>query len=239
MNLVLSQAASGMTLDAKRGSHFEGDGDALTLSGNIGFAPGDDGFANLSFEWKEADPTSRSVQRADAAALIAAGNMAVRQPVAQVWGLPRVDDDIKLFANFGTAIGTNADAYAFGNWAERQVEGGFYYRNPHGRIGVFRGDPLADGTPTVKVADLTGTGSGNCPAVAVVDNRADPAALAAIRNNPNCYSPDREVPRRLHAAIRRRHRRLEPNGRCARQREQRLALGRERRRRSQPRVVLH
>ena len=187
LNLVLSQAASGMTLDAKWGSHFEGDGDALTLSGNIGLAPGD-GFANLSFEWKEADPTSRSVQRADAAALIAAGNMAVRQPVAQVWGLPRVEDDIKLFANVGTPIGENADAYAFGNWAERQVEGGFYYRNPHGRIGVFRGDPLADGTPTVKVADLTGTGSGNCPALTVVDNRADPAALAAIRNNPRCYS---------------------------------------------------
>ncbi len=89
LNLVLSQAASGMNLDAKWGSHFEGDGDALTLSGNIGFAPGD-GFANLSFEWKEADPTSRSIQRADAAALIAAGNMAVRQPVAQVWGLPHL-----------------------------------------------------------------------------------------------------------------------------------------------------
>ncbi len=99
-----------------------------------------------------------------------------------------MEDDIKLFANVGTAIGENADAYAFGNRAERQVEGGFYYRNPHGRIGVFRGDPLADGTPTVKVADLTGTGSGNCPALTVVDNRVDPAALAAIRNNPNCCS---------------------------------------------------
>ena len=35
----------------------------------------------------EADPTSRSVQRNDAAALIAAGNTLVQDP-AQVWGSP-------------------------------------------------------------------------------------------------------------------------------------------------------
>ena len=188
LNMVLRRDASGAALEAKWGRHYEADGDALTLSGNVGFSLGEDGFANFSLELRESDPTSRSVQRADAAALIAAGNTAVRRPVAQVWGLPKVADDVKLFANLGAPISANADAYAFGNWATRQVEGGFYYRSPHGRQGVFRGDPLPDGTPTVKVADLTGNGSGACPTVPVVADRADPAALAMIRDDPGCYA---------------------------------------------------
>ena len=188
LNMVLRRDAEGMVVKAKWGSHYEGDGDALTLSGNVGFGLGDSGFANFSVEWQEADATSRSVQRADAAALIAAGNTHVRQPVAQVWGLPKIEGDVKLFANSGVPLGPNANAYAFGNWATRQVEGGFYYRNPHDRQGVFRGDAMPDGTPTVKVADLTGTGSGDCPLVPVVDNRAAEAALRTIRDNPGCYS---------------------------------------------------
>ena len=188
MNFVLKEDDHGATLDAKWGSHYEGDGDAATLAANVGLPLGAGGFANLSFEWKESDPTSRSAQRADAQGLIDAGNTAVRQPAAQIWGAPQISDDIKLFGNFGVELGNGSEAYAFGNWAERQVEGGFYYRNPHTRGGVFRGPVLADGTPTIKVADLTRDGTGNCPVVRIVDNRPDDAALAAIRNDPNCYS---------------------------------------------------
>ena len=188
MNFVLKEADHGATLDAKWGSHFEGDGDALTLAANVGLPLGTAGFANLSFEWKESDPTSRSAQRGDAQALIDAGNTHVRQPAVQIWGAPQISDDIKLFGNFGVQLAGGGEAYAFGNWAERQVEGGFYFRNPHTRGGVFRGPVLADSTPTVKVADLTSDGSGNCPVVRIVDNVPDGAALAATRNDPNCYS---------------------------------------------------
>ena len=188
MNFVLKEDTSGTVLDAKWGSHFEGDGGSLILAANAGFPLSDAGFANLSFEWKEADPTSRSAQRGDAQALIDAGNTDVRQPAAQIWGQPRISGDFKFVGNFGVELGNGSEAYAFGNWSERQVEGGFYYRNPHTRGGVFRGPVLEDGTPTVKLADLTGDMSGNCPVVRIVDNRPDSAALAAIRNDPNCYS---------------------------------------------------
>ena len=187
MNFVLKEDNSGMTVDAKWGSTYEGDGDALTLSTNVGLPLTEYGFANLSFEWKESDPTSRSYQRADAQALIDAGNTQVRQPAAQVWGSPEYSDDFKLFGNFGLDLGNGMEAYAFGNWAERQVEGGFYFRNPHTRGGVFRG-PEVDGVPTVKVADLSGDLSGNCPAVPIVNDMADPSALAAVQANPNCYT---------------------------------------------------
>ena len=187
MNFVLKDDSSGMNFDAKWGSHYEGDGDALTLSTNVGLPLTEYGFANLSFEWKESDPTSRSEQRGDAQALINAGNSFVRQPAAQIWGAPRYSDDFKLFGNFGLNLGGGLEAYAFGNWAERQVEGGFYFRNPHTRGGVFRG-PVVDGVPTVKVADLSGDLSGNCPVVRIVNDVADPDALAAVQANPNCYT---------------------------------------------------
>ena len=188
MNFVLKEDDEGFTLDTKWGSHFEGDGDALTISGNAGFGLSDAGFGNISFEFKEQDPTSRSVQRGDAQGLINAGNTSVRQPAAQIWGAPEISDDFKIFGNFGIDLGNGAEAYMFGNWAERQVEGGFYYRNPHTRGGVFQGPTLADGRSSVKVADLTGDMSGNCPAVGITDNVPDADALAHIRNDPGCYS---------------------------------------------------
>ena len=188
LNFVLKDAAEGATLDAKWGSYFEGDGDAITLAANAGMPLTDAGFANISFEWREADPTSRSVQRDDAQGLIDAGNTHVRQPAAQIWGTPEISGDFKLFGNFGLDLGNGSEAYAFGNWAERQVDGGFYFRNPHTRGGVFRGPALADGTPSVKVADLSGDMSGNCPAIPIVDNVADPAAVTAVSANPDCYS---------------------------------------------------
>ena len=188
MNFVLKEDASGASVDAKWGSHYEGDGDSLTIAANAGFGLSDAGFANLSFEWKEQDPTSRSAQRGDAQALIDAGNTHVRQPAAQIWGAPEISDDFKFVGNFGIELGNGSEAYAFGNWSERQVEGGFYFRNPHTRGGVFRGPVLEDGTPTVKVADLTGDMSGNCPVVRIVNNRPDADALAKIAGDPNCYS---------------------------------------------------
>ena len=188
MNFVLREDDSGASVEARSGRRFEGDGDAFTLAANVGLPLGE-GFLNLSGEFKQADPTSRSVQRADAQALIDAGNTAVRQPVVQIWGAPELRDDYKLFANLGAPVGDIGEFYAFGNYAQRTVEGGFFYRNPHTRGGVFRGDPLADGTPTVKVADLSADGmSGNCPTIPVVNGAADADAIAAVAAAPDCFS---------------------------------------------------
>ena len=187
MNFVLKSDAEGSMFDLKYGTYFEGDGNSITFAANKGFALTDAGFANISFEWREQDPTSRSHQRPDAQGLIDAGNTHVRTPAAQIWGQPEVSGDHKLFGNFGIDLGNGSEAYAFGNWAERQVEGGFYYRNPHTRGGVFLG-PEVDGLPTVKVADLSGDGTGNCPVVYIRNNVPDAGALSAISNDPNCYT---------------------------------------------------
>ena len=188
INFVLREDREGGSVEARWGQFYERDGAALTIAGNVGLPIGDNGFVNLSGEFRQADPTSRSVQRADAEGLIESGNNRVRQPAAQIWGSPEVRDDYKLFANMGMDVGANSEFYAFGNYAQRTVEGGFFFRNPHTRGGVFAG-PTVDGAATVKVADLSGDGmSGDCPAIPIVDNAPDAAALASVAANPDCFS---------------------------------------------------
>ena len=171
LNFKLREDSHGLSLHTSWGQHYHGDGDKVQVAANLGLPLTEAGFANFSFEFLNADETSRSVQRDDARGLIEAGNAHVRRPAAQIWGAPEIQYDYKFFGNLGLDLeAIKARLYAFGNYAERKVEGGFFFRNPNTRGGVFRGDPLADGTPTVRVADLSGSGFG-CPAVP-----ANPAA---------------------------------------------------------------
>lgn len=156
INFQLKDASEGGSIEARYGQYYEGDGSTPMIAGNIGLPLTDDGFVNLSFEYKEADATSRSVQRDDAAALIAAGNTAVANP-AQIWGAPETKEDFKFFFNMGLDLNDDQHAYMFGNWARRDVEGGFYFRNPETREGVY-----ADGDGNPLIGDLTGDMSGNC-----------------------------------------------------------------------------
>lgn len=150
INFALKDAAEGGTLEARYGSHYEGDGDAMSLAGNFGLPLTDAGFANFSFEYKQSDPTNRSQQRSDAQALVDAGNPYIEDqnyphvfhPNVMVWGAPEFEYDYKVFGNLGLDLGNGREAYAFGNFSKRKVEGGFYFRNPHSRDGVFTGPVL-------------------------------------------------------------------------------------------------
>ena len=192
MNFVLKDAPDSGTVEARWGQFYEGDGDTRNIAGNLGvplpFPFIQSGFANFSFEYGASDPTDRSVQRADAQALIDAGNKYVRQPHTQVWGAPEFHYDYKLFGNLGLKLNSRTELYAFGNYAQRKIEGGFFYRNPNTRPGVF-GGPEVDGVPTVRVADLTGEG---CPVVP----RNDAADYAdVIANLPsNCFMFNEKFP---------------------------------------------
>ena len=136
INFVLKDSSEGGIVETQWGQTYEGDGEEYRFATNVGVPVTESGFLNLSAEYRNAEPTVRSVQRDDAAALIANGNTHVRQPYAQIWGAPDVDGDKKLFLNFGMDFGDQSTFYAFGNLAERRVEGGFFFRNPETRSGV-------------------------------------------------------------------------------------------------------
>ena len=195
-----STCGSGIAGDIQHSCNgIGGHGQAYTVAGNAGLPFGPNGFLNLSFEYGNANPTSRSVQRNDAIAVIDGGNDNLRNP-AQVWGSPLLEDDLKLFGNFGSLFDNGLQFYGHTNYASRKVTGGFYFRNPHTRGGVFRGDKLEDGTPTLRVGNVglaafneaNGTNDGyagpGCAAIPIVNNVPNTAALAAVEADPNCFT---------------------------------------------------
>ena len=183
MNFILKDDSDGMQFEARAGQYYDGDGDLYTISGNVGLPLTDSGFLNLSFEYGESDATDRSVQRDDAAALIAAGNTAVANP-AQIWGSPEIRDDFKFFGNWGVQFGGGMELYGHGNYVSKEVEGGFYFRNPNNRGAVFSGD----GGDTLLIGDLTPNDGVGCPTVSITNNVPDPSALSQVFNDPNCFS---------------------------------------------------
>ena len=189
LNFQLKDDPSGGSFEFRSGVHGAGDGESYAVAGNAGLPLGATGFANLSLEYGHSGPTSRSVQRDDAQALIDAGNTAVADPV-QIWGSPEIDDDLKLFGNFGHLFDNGLQLYGHANYASKTVTGGFYFRNPNTRWGIYspdQGETLLIGD-ALDARDGVVDGSANCPTVAVTDHRPDPAALQAVFDDPDCFS---------------------------------------------------
>ena len=195
LNFLLKDDRSGGSLELHSGGYGAGDGGTYTVAGNVGLPLGQTGFANLSVEYGNAGRTSRSVQRDDAALLVAAGNDAVADP-AQIWGSPRVDDNVKLWGNFGHLFASGVQAYGYANYASRRVASGFFFRNPNTRAAVFsadRGQSLLIGD-MLDARDGTPDRSANCPAVPVSGGRPDQAALARVVADPHCFSFQERFP---------------------------------------------
>ena len=188
-----STCGSGIIGDIKHSCNgIGGRGRTFSVAGNVGLPLGEDGFANFSMEYGTAEPTNRAIQRNDAAGIIGAGNGNIRD-TAQVWGSPRINRDLKLFMNVGHQIDDRIQLYGHGNYLTRKVTGGFYFRNPHTRGGVFRGPVLDDGRPSLLVGDRVWaeTGqprAGGCPAIPINNNVPDANALAAVEADPNCFT---------------------------------------------------
>ena len=190
MNFTLRDSPSGGSFEVRTGQFYEGDGDRLVLAGNVGLPLGEDGFANLSLEYGNSQPTSRSVQRDDAAALIVAGNQHIRTPVVQVWGLPELKDDVKFFGNFGKLVSKSTQVYGHANYASRKATGGFFFRNPNTRAGVYsvdRGRSVLVGD-VLDARDGVADGSAHCPEVPIADHLPDQAALSRVFADPNCFT---------------------------------------------------
>ena len=183
MNFVLKDDADGGSLSVRKGQYYEGDGDQTIVDGNIGLPFTKDGSVNLSFQLKEADATSRSVQRPDAQALIDAGNTAVSDP-AMTWGNPEIKDDITLFANVSLDLGDDKEFYMFGNYSDRTGTGGYYYRSPHNRGGVY-----TDGNGDLLVGAMDGNAAA-CQNIAITSGNVltQPDYIANVANNDNCFA---------------------------------------------------
>ena len=218
LNFILRDDSEGFEIVARAGSTFEDDGENYMIAANLGLPLGDRGFVNITGEMREVDGTVRSVVRNDVAYQVANGYTPVADFQAintytdeapQYWGQPDVDDDFKIFINAAFEINENAEFYAFGNQSERNVAGGFFYRNvvggPSGqRGGVYRGprvDPATGlktdgGVPSVLVGDMDGGNSciDGIPLGGQGGITPDPDLLASVTADPNCFSFIETIP---------------------------------------------
>ena len=180
VNLQLKDNYEGGSFEIKPGIFQAGDGLMYAFAGNIGLGQ-EDLWTNLSLEYGGMNETDRSVQRDDAAALISVGNTDVADP-AQPWGHPIIRNDIKLFANYGASITDAIKFYGHANYAQKEVEGGFYFRNPNTRPAVFSND----GGETLLVGRLSGIGE--VPVVKITNNVPDPVVLQQVFSDPNLFT---------------------------------------------------
>ena len=218
LNFILRDDAEGFEVVARYGSTFEGDGDNYMVAANLGLPLGDRGFVNITGEMRDVEGTVRSVVRNDVAFAAANGYSPVSDFQAintytgeapQYWGQPDVDDDAKLFLNAAFEINDSLEIYAFGNYAERAVTGGFFYRNVVGgpssqRGGVYKGptvDPTTglasdSGVPSVLVGDLDG-GSSCIDGIPLGGSGGvipDAGLLASVAADDNCFSFIETIP---------------------------------------------
>jgi len=225
LNFILRDDAEGFEITTKYGSTTEGDGDNYLIAANLGLPLGDTGFINLTGEVRDVEGTVRSIVRDDVAYAAANGYSPVADfqtinsytsAVPQYWGQPDVEDDVKFFLNAAIELSDNAEVYAFGNYAERNVTGGFFYRNVVGnannltggstgqRAGVYKGpvvDPLTGlaaetGVPSVLVGDLDGGSSciDGIPLGGAGGVTPDAGFLASVTADANCFSFIETIP---------------------------------------------
>ena len=133
MNLQLKDASEGGQVQVQYGEFFEGE-QSTRVSANGGFALGDDGFLNVSFESIDNDALSRGIQRPVGQGLIDDGVTGVGAdspfgdaPFVQTWGRPETSGD-RLFFNSGFDLGNGNEAYVHGGYAETDGRYRFFYR---------------------------------------------------------------------------------------------------------------
>ena len=155
INFQLKNNTEGGSFTIDYGSYYEGDGDQITVTGNKGFALGDDGFFSISAEYSDSEATYRGEQYCEPwfcvdeqsdqyiAEATAMANSVHGSDVVQPWGQPNTSGK-RVFFNAGYALSPEAELYAFGNYSESEGDGSFYYRYPgNGTIEDIR---LEDGS---------------------------------------------------------------------------------------------
>jgi iron complex outermembrane receptor protein len=108
------------------------DGQTLTVRANSGFALGEDGFVNVSLEFRDRHAANRAdYDKRENYARLNDGSLDPRELTANrynhTFGNGNVED-FALFVNSGYYLNEDAELYAFGSYSKREGEGGGFYR---------------------------------------------------------------------------------------------------------------
>ena len=125
INLSLRDSTDETSGYIQGGSTGEGDGDGYSLGLNTGFEINDDGFINLSLEYRDYDGTNRAQADTGGSSTIAPGTLSdtVR------WGQGNADSEFtSLFYNAMTPV-ADYELYSFGGYSKRTALGNGFFRN--------------------------------------------------------------------------------------------------------------
>ncbi|RML30782.1 TonB-dependent siderophore receptor, partial [Pseudomonas savastanoi pv. retacarpa] len=158
INIILKSADHGGSISSKYGQYKKGDGIQRQVSGNTGFALGDNGTLNLSGEGSNNDYTNRAGDdfRTSSIGSTTYGQQVFRQ------GEPQTHEG-KLQYNAEYSFNDAAEFYSFGGYSKRRGETAAFYRpsNASNNIAAIYPNgylPLINGTleDTSLVAGLRG-----------------------------------------------------------------------------------
>lgn len=128
INIGLSRADSGYTVNARYGQTYRGDGEDLQLSANAGFKLGDGGFFNLTGEFIDQRVWDRSFVRPEIPPLIAAG-ITPKYPTGNRRGQPE-NRAYRVVWNSELPVGDGDAVYFFGNYGWQRQGNDFNVRRP-------------------------------------------------------------------------------------------------------------
>jgi iron complex outermembrane receptor protein len=132
----VSEGSDGNLAFTEGGDRSLTDGQTLTLQGNMGFELGDNGFLNISTEYRDRHSTNRSdydnrenYARIDDGAVD--GALDPRELTVNRYNHNFGNGDVEdfsMFYNAGYQLTNEVDLYSFGSYSKREGEGGGFYR---------------------------------------------------------------------------------------------------------------
>jgi len=204
INVILKSADEGISLSAQHGEYFEGDGERTSLSANLGFGFGNNGFVNATLESSTSDTTSRGIPRADCApvAAVVGAEATPFNGLCQRWGDPEVDT-LKAILKAGFDVSDNVRFTGHVSYSDNETISDFFYRTPvlppaagiNGRGTLIvdgDGDFLPDAAPQSLVDDILAAGLN--PADYITADAGSPSGFVLLNpiagNFPGGYNPD-------------------------------------------------
>lgn len=125
INLSLRDSTDKTTGYIQAGGTTEGDGDGISFGLNTGFEIAEDGFINLSLEYRDADGTNRAQPDTGGSSTIAPGTISdtVR------WGQGNSESEFTSFFYNAMIPVAEYELYSFGGYSNRTALGNGFFRN--------------------------------------------------------------------------------------------------------------
>lgn len=135
VNIILNDSASGGRASVHAGQYFQGDGETIGASANLGLALGDQGFLNLTAETRFHDYSNAGGPDARVEQAIASGAHPEWRNLPGYPYLNRVFGDARytlhlLSANAGFHVSPDVEIYAFGTYGHKTAGGWANFRLP-------------------------------------------------------------------------------------------------------------